>query len=98
MPTKARRNAAKMPTYCHILNGSILAVARRSQGQLAKMLKVEVEKDRFYETRHDAKLSAGAVHGGRSAGMARAEGSVHRHSQHLLLSLTACASSESSLD
>ena len=35
----------------------------------------------------------GAVHDGRSAGMAREEGSVHRHSQHLLLSLPACASS-----
>jgi len=35
----------------------------------------------------------GAVHDGRSAGMAREEGSVHRHSQHLVLSLPACASS-----
>ena len=77
MPAKARRNAAKMPTYCHILNGSILAVARRSQGQLAKMLKVEVEKDRFYVTRHDAKLSAGAVHGGRSAGMLTDPRTIH---------------------
>eukprot|EP01044_Picomonas_judraskeda_P035216 COSAG03_NODE_14965_length_445_cov_1.349711_1_plen_96_part_10 len=57
------------------------------------MLKVEVEEDRFYESRHDAKLASSAVHGGRSAGMVREEGSVHRHSQHLLLSLPACSSS-----
>ena len=41
------------------------------------MLKVEVEEDRFYESRHDAKLASSAVHGGRSAGMVREEGSVH---------------------
>eukprot|EP01044_Picomonas_judraskeda_P030982 COSAG03_NODE_11369_length_596_cov_2.830986_1_plen_72_part_10 len=57
------------------------------------LLKVEMEKGRFYVSRHDAKLSSGAVHGGGSAGMVREEGSVHRHSQHLLLSLPACASS-----
>jgi hypothetical protein len=57
------------------------------------LLKVEMEKGRFYVSRHDAKLSSGAVHGGGSAGMVREEGSVHRHSQHLLLSLPACGSS-----
>ena len=60
---------------------------------MATMLKVEVETGGFYVSRHDAKLSTGAVHDGRSAGMVREEGSVHRHSQHLLLSLPACASS-----
>jgi hypothetical protein len=60
---------------------------------MATMLKVEAEKGGFYVSRHDAKLSTGAVHDGRSAGMVREEGSVHRHSQHLLLSLPACASS-----
>ena len=54
------------------------------------MLKVEVEKGGFYVSRHDAKLSTGVLHDGRSAGMVREEGSVHRHSQHLLLSLPAC--------
>ena len=54
------------------------------------MLKVEVGKGRFYVSRHDAKPSSGAEHDGRSAGMVREEGSVHRHSQHLLLSLPAC--------
>ena len=53
------------------------------------MLKVEVGKGRFYVSRHDAKPSSGAEHDGRSAGMVREEGSVHRHSQHLLLSLPA---------
>ena len=57
---------------------------------MATMLKVEVETGGFYVSRHDAKLSTGAVHDGRSAGMVREEGSVHRHSQHLLLSLPAC--------
>ena len=57
------------------------------------MLKVEVGKGRFYVSRHDAKPSSGAEHDGRSAGMVREEGSVHRHSQQLLLSLPACASS-----
>ena len=57
---------------------------------MATMLKVEAEKGGFYVSRHDAKLSTGAVHDGRSAGMVREEGSVHRHSQHLLLSLPAC--------
>ena len=60
---------------------------------MATMLKVEVETGGFYVSRHDAKLSTGAVHDIRSAGMVREEGSVHRHSQHLLLSLPACASS-----
>jgi hypothetical protein len=60
---------------------------------MATMLKVEAEKGGFYVSRHDGKLFDGAVHDGRSAGMAREEGSVHRHSQHLLLSLPACASS-----
>ena len=54
------------------------------------MLKVEAEKGGFYVSRHDAKLSTGVLHDGRSAGMVREEGSVHRHSQHLLLSLPAC--------
>ena len=57
---------------------------------MATMLKVEVEKGRFYGSGDDAKLLSGAVHGDRSAGMVREEGSVHRHSQHLLLSLPAC--------
>ena len=48
------------------------------------MLKVEVGKGRFYVSRHDAKPSSGAEHDGRSAGMVREEGSVHRHSQELL--------------
>ena len=43
---------------------------------MATMLKVEVETGGFYVSRHDAKLSTGAVHDGRSAGMAREEGSV----------------------
>ena len=59
---------------------------------MAAMLKVEAEKGGFYVSRHDAKLPTGAVHDGRSAGTVREEGSVHRHSQHLLLSLPACAS------
>eukprot|EP01050_Picozoa_sp_SAG11_P047972 SAG11_NODE_25413_length_359_cov_0.600000_1_plen_42_part_10 len=42
------------------------------------MLKVEVGKGRFYVSRHDAKPSSGAEHDGRSAGMVREEGSVHR--------------------
>jgi hypothetical protein len=37
------------------------------------LLKVEMEKGRFYVSRHDAKLSSGAVHGGGSAGMVREE-------------------------
>ena len=57
---------------------------------MATMLKVEAEKGGFYVSRHDGKLFDGAVHDDRSAGMAREEGSVHRHSQHLLLSLPAC--------
>ena len=60
---------------------------------MATMLKVEAEKGGFYVSRHDAKLSTGAVHDGGSAGMVREEGSAHRHSQPLLLSLPACASS-----
>ena len=34
---------------------------------MATMLKVEVETGGFYVSRHDAKLSTGAVHDGRSA-------------------------------
>ena len=39
------------------------------------LLKVEMEKGRFYVSRHDAKLSTGVLHDGRSAGMVREEGS-----------------------
>ena len=60
---------------------------------LAMMLEVKVQEDRFYLPRHDAEQLAGAMCRARSAGMVREEGSVHRHSQHLLLSLPACASS-----
>ena len=60
---------------------------------LAMMLEVKVQEDRFYLPRHDAEQLAGAMGRARSAGMVREEGSVHRHSQHLLLSLPACASS-----
>jgi len=54
------------------------------------MLEVKVQEDRFYLPRHDAEQLAGAMCLARSAGMVREEGSVHRHSQHLLLSLPAC--------
>ena len=57
---------------------------------LAMMLEVKVQEDRFYLPRHDAEQLAGAMCRARSAGMVREEGSVHRHSQHLLLSLPAC--------
>ena len=57
---------------------------------LAMMLEVKVQEDRFYLPRHDAEQLAGAMGRARSAGMVREEGSVHRHSQHLLLSLPAC--------
>ena len=57
---------------------------------LAMMLEVKVQEDRFYLPRHDAEQLAGAMSRARSAGMVREEGSVHRHSQHLLLSLPAC--------
>ena len=40
-------------------------------GLMATMLKVEVEKGGFYVSRHDAKLSTGVLHDGRSAGMVR---------------------------
>ena len=57
---------------------------------LAMMLEVKVQEDRFYLSRHDTEQFPGAMGCGRSAGMVREEGSVHRHSQHLLLSLPAC--------
>ena len=60
---------------------------------LAMMLEVKAQEDRFYLPRHDAEQLAGAICRARSAGMVREEGSVHRHSQQLLLSLPACASS-----
>ena len=60
---------------------------------LAMMLEVKVQEDRFYLPRHDAEQLVGAMCRARSAGMVREEGSVHRHSQQLLLSLPACASS-----
>jgi hypothetical protein len=57
---------------------------------LAMMLEVKVQEDMFYLPRHDAEELVGAMCRARSAGMVREEGSVHRHSQHLLLSLPAC--------
>ena len=52
------------------------------------MLEVKVQEDRFYLSRHAAEQSAGAMGRGESAGMVSEEGSVHRHSHQLLLSVS----------